>query len=113
MAGLGLSLSKYSVLHQLTQAAKPLPLTALAEKCSCVKSNVTQLVDSLEADGLVKRVDDPEDRRSVLAVISDEGRRRYKIAAQSLAEAEKELFHSFNRDEAKLLSEFLDRFGKE
>ena len=32
-------------------------------RLSCVKSNVTQLVDRLEADGLVRRVADPDDRR--------------------------------------------------
>ena len=30
---------------------EPLPLSQLAERCSCVRSNITQLVDRLEADG--------------------------------------------------------------
>ena len=34
---------------------------------------MTQLVDRLEADGLVRRVADPTDRRSVKAEITDEG----------------------------------------
>jgi DNA-binding MarR family transcriptional regulator len=34
---------------------------------TCVRSNITQLVDRLEADGLVRRVDHPSDRRGVMA----------------------------------------------
>ena len=30
---------------------------------TCVRSNITQLMDRLEADGLVRRIDDPSDRR--------------------------------------------------
>ena len=38
--------------------------------------NVTGLVDHLERDGLVVRVPDPEDRRSVRARLTEEGQRK-------------------------------------
>ncbi|MBW8869126.1 MAG: MarR family transcriptional regulator, partial [Acidobacteria bacterium] len=69
LAEVGLSLPKLAALHQLSQAGDSLPLGQLAERLACVKSNVTQLVDRLEADGLVVRAADPNDRRSRLAVI--------------------------------------------
>ena len=50
---LGLSLAKLKVLAELVAAGEPLPLRTLAERCACVRSNITQLVDRLEADGLV------------------------------------------------------------
>ncbi|MBK6427594.1 MAG: MarR family transcriptional regulator, partial [Blastocatellia bacterium] len=74
LAPIGLSLSKLNVLAILLEAGEPLPLSRLAAKLACVKSNVTQLVDRLETEGLVARVDDPNDRRSVLASITDLGR---------------------------------------
>lgn len=37
---------------------------------------MTQLIDRLEADGLVARVDDPNDRRSVKASITTKGAER-------------------------------------
>ena len=43
---------------------------SLAERLTCAKSNVTQLVDRLEADGLVRRKLDPSDRRSRLAIVA-------------------------------------------
>jgi DNA-binding MarR family transcriptional regulator len=85
---LGLSMAKIGVLRQLVMAGEPLALGHLAEGSACVKSNITQLVDRLEAEGLVARTADPEDRRSVLAAITEEGRRRYEAAAQVLSERE-------------------------
>ena len=53
LSDVGLSLAKLAALHRLTEAGESLPLGQLADRLSCVKSNVTQLVDRLEADGLV------------------------------------------------------------
>src|SRR5881397_1659352 len=71
----GLSLAKLAALHHLSRAGESLPLGQLADRLSCVKSNVTQLVDRLEADGLVSRAADSTDRRSRLAVLTEAGRR--------------------------------------
>jgi DNA-binding MarR family transcriptional regulator len=87
----GLSLAKLKALKHLVEAREPMALGQLAEKIACVKSNVTQLVDRLENDGLVQRVPDPNDRRSVLAAVTEEGRRRYTAGAAALAEAERAL----------------------
>lgn len=88
LGGVGLSTPKFSVLSELVSAGIPLSLSDLAARLSCVRSNMTQLVDRLEADGLVKRVDDPADRRGVKAAITDEGRAR-----QSAGEAEVARLH--------------------
>ncbi len=69
----GLSMAKHSALTQLAMAGQPLTLSELAARLSCVRSNITQLVDRLEADGLVRRVDDPADRRSVRAELTPLG----------------------------------------
>ena len=92
LAGIGLSLAKFRVLSQLVEAKEPVPLSSLAERCSCVKSNMTQLVDRLEAEKLVERVSDPNDRRSVLAALTPEGRARHDEGARVLAEVEREVF---------------------
>lgn len=86
---MGLSLAKLNVLSQLVAAGEPLPLGALADRCACVRSNITQLVDRLEIDKLVVRADDARDRRSVRAALTDEGRARYTSAIRALDEAER------------------------
>src|SRR5882724_9247020 len=50
------------VLH-LIEPGRPLPMRRLAETLGCDASNVTGLVDRLEARGLVERRPSSEDRR--------------------------------------------------
>ena len=70
----GLTWPKFEVLDQLRHApGNSLPLRILAECQSCAASNMTQLVDRLEKEGFVKRVDDPDDRRSVRAELTELG----------------------------------------
>jgi DNA-binding MarR family transcriptional regulator len=74
--GLGrvsLSYAKYEVLRLLADAHAPVTLGLLAEGACCARSNITQIVDRLESEGLVRRVDDPDDRRSVRAELTSEG----------------------------------------
>jgi DNA-binding MarR family transcriptional regulator len=84
LAGVGLSGPKFTVISELKRAGKPLPLSDLASRLSCVKSNMTQLVDRLEADGLVKRVDDPSDRRAVKAALTEAGLVKAKAGAAEI-----------------------------
>src|ERR1700730_15163999 len=77
LAGVGLSSAKIGGLCVLVAEDRPMNLSELAEKLTCVRSNVTQLVDRLEADGLVKRIDDPTDRRVVRAEVTRLGRERH------------------------------------
>lgn len=87
----GLSSAKFSVLSELVRSPKPLGLSELASRLSCVRSNMTQLVDRLEADGLVRRVACPTDRRAINAEITTEGSRRQADGAQRVEELEREL----------------------
>jgi DNA-binding MarR family transcriptional regulator len=89
---LGLSLAKFGALAKLAAAGEPLPLGTLAERCSCVRSNITQLVDRLEAEKLVARADDPNDRRSVRARLTDEGRARHAAAVRAIRAAERDMY---------------------
>jgi DNA-binding MarR family transcriptional regulator len=88
---LGLSLAKLTVLGILVGSNSPLTLGELAQKLACVRSNVTQLVDRLETDGLVRREPDPADRRSIRAVITDAGRDRERAGSQALARVQDEI----------------------
>jgi DNA-binding MarR family transcriptional regulator len=108
-----LSLPKLAVLTQLVKADGPLPLSRLAETLACVKSNVTQLVDRLESEGFVERVNDANDRRIVLAQITKEGNRRYKIGSQILADLEKDLLRGISKEEEDRLRASLLKIGEE
>ncbi|MFW6079478.1 MAG: MarR family winged helix-turn-helix transcriptional regulator, partial [Gemmatimonadota bacterium] len=85
LAEVGLSMAKHGVLRILVEAGEPMPLGELAKLQSCVRSNMTQLVDRLEADGLVRRVADPEDRRMVRAALTAAGEAREAEGAERIA----------------------------
>lgn len=59
----------------LLQLASPLPMNELAAKLGCDSSNVTGLIDRLEARGLVAREAGFRDRRVKHVVLTDGGRR--------------------------------------
>jgi DNA-binding MarR family transcriptional regulator len=103
LAEVGLSMAKYGVVSQLARSGEPLALSELATRQSCVRSNMTQLIDRLEADGLVRRVDDPADRRSVRAAITRLGEERAAAGARAMKRVEDDFAASIPpRDRATL-----------
>ena len=111
LSEIGLSLAKLAALHRLSEAGESLPLGQLAERLSCVKSNVTQLVDRLEADGLVARAADPNDRRSRLAVLTDGGRSAYEKGRRIQLDAEEALFGALTAEESATLHTLLAKLN--
>ena len=112
LAEVGLSLPKLAALHQLTKAGESLPLGQLADRLACVKSNVTQLVDRLEADGLVSRNADTSDRRSRLAVLTQAGREAFMRGNEIRERAERELFATLTADESTTLRQLLSKLER-
>jgi len=102
-----LSGPKYSVLSALVAADHPLSLSELANKLSCVRSNMTQLVDRLEGDGLVERVSCPHDRRAVKAQITEAGRRRQQAGAEEVAKLHREFAARVKSDDRAALERLL------
>src|SRR5260221_14115947 len=88
LGAVGLSLAKLGALRHLVLAPEPLTLTQLAERHCCGKSNVTQLIDRLQAEGLAQPTADPLDRRTIRAAPTREGRAAYERANAILAEQE-------------------------
>lgn len=108
LAALGLSLAKMGALRALVGANEPLPLGALAERIGCVRSNVTQLVDRLEGDGLVRRVPDPGDRRVRRAELTEAGRRAHAAGWQLLQAHDRAVVEALGAD-LPAVTEALDR----
>ena len=112
LSALGLSLPKLFALKALFDAGESLPLGQLAERLSCVKSNITQLVDRLEADGFVGRKADRGDRRTRLAVLTAAGRKACKEGSRIQQETERDLLTMLTRDEARQLGVLLEKVGR-
>src|SRR5437762_12773292 len=72
----GVTFSRYEALVLLSfSKAGSLPLSKIGERLQVHATSVTNVIDRLEAAGLVRREPNPRDGRGTLAVITDEGRR--------------------------------------
>ncbi len=84
----GLTLSRFealAVLHFTRTGA--MPMGKLGDRLQVHPASVTNTVGRLEAAGLVRRMPSPDDRRTVLAEITDEGRRVVVEASGALRES--------------------------
>jgi DNA-binding MarR family transcriptional regulator len=85
----GLTESRLQILTYLYYAPdRHMTLGQLAESQNLVPRTVTGLVDKLERDGLVRRVPDPSDRRSVRAQLTKAGVTRIEDMRKDAAEWE-------------------------
>jgi DNA-binding MarR family transcriptional regulator len=76
LAPYGLTFARYEVLMLLTfTRAGQMPLGKIGQRLQVHPASVTNLIDRLEADGLVRRRPHPSDLRTTLAVITAKGRR--------------------------------------
>ncbi|MHB8627878.1 MAG: MarR family winged helix-turn-helix transcriptional regulator [Aggregatilineales bacterium] len=106
-----LSSTRLMSLRHIGQPEQPLSLGQLAAQMAFVKSNVTHLVDRLEAEHLVQRVPDPNDRRCTLVTLTDEGRRQYEAGLQILQPLETELQSLYTPAERRQLIDLLERLS--
>ncbi|GAB2767763.1 MarR family winged helix-turn-helix transcriptional regulator [Amycolatopsis magusensis] len=81
----GLTFARYEALVLLTFAKRSsLPMRVMGERLQLHPTSVTNIVDRLEKDGLVKRVPHPTDRRTTLVEITDGGRKRREEATEAV-----------------------------
>jgi DNA-binding MarR family transcriptional regulator len=80
-----LTFARYEVLMLLFFSRRgALPVGLVGERLQVHPASVTNAVDRLEADGLVERRRNPNDGRSVLAAITEQGRTVARAASTVL-----------------------------
>lgn len=68
----GGSIGRYKVLGMLSGKG-PIRSGELATLCASSPSAMSEVIEGLSAEGLVRRVDDPTDRRAVVVALTDQG----------------------------------------
>ena len=97
----GLSLSAYEALLKLAWAPEgEMRMTELAHRCLLTPGGVTRIVAILVDDGLVERRIPPDNRRVVLAAITDEGFARLQQAQRMHLAGVRRLFFDHLDDSA-------------
>jgi DNA-binding MarR family transcriptional regulator len=81
-----LTFARYEALVLLAFSRQgALPLGKIRDRLMLHATSVTNIVDRLEAQGLVQRTSHPTDRRTTLAEITDDGRRLVDKATEAVS----------------------------
>jgi DNA-binding MarR family transcriptional regulator len=101
-----LTLAGYMVLAMLSESPeKQMRMTELAAAASTSQSRLSRIVSRLEKQGLVTRTMAAEDRRSVLAHLTDAGMAKIVAAAPGHVETVRSLvFDRLSRDQVAQLA---------
>jgi len=94
----GLTEGRLAVMFRLFRCGAT-PLGDIAEDLDSTPRNITGLVDNLERDGLVERVPDPDDRRSVRAALTEAGKARIEAIWQEGLERQFEIVKEFSKED--------------
>ena len=83
----GLTFARYEALVLLSFSRRGhLPMRVMGERLQLHPTSVTNIVDRLEADGLVRRIPHPTDRRATLVEITDAGKAVLKEATKGVTD---------------------------
>ena len=112
LAPLNLSLAKLGILHHLAAADEPISLSDLASHQQCVRSNITQIIDRLEKEKLVRRRADPTDRRGVRAELTVAGRAAFRAGWSALVAEQQRILQELGDGHAANLKGALELLRK-
>lgn len=106
----GIAMRWYDALVHLEDEPDGVRMNELAERILYSKSGFTRVVDRLEEEGFVKRVRPENDRRSILVVLTEQGRELLERARRSHRHSIEQHFASHLSDvDVKALLRALDK----
>lgn len=74
-------------------------------------STVTGILDRMENKGMIKRIADPNDRRSIKVVLTEQGRQLEEPVTKVIDEENKKVLCALNEEEQVKLMEYLNRIS--
>jgi DNA-binding MarR family transcriptional regulator len=106
----GLSMWGYSALLGLDQSPVRTQ-AALAEAIGADKSRIIPVLDELEAQGLIRRRPDPDDRRVRLMEITDKGRAAKDAAQSAIQRGEERWLQKLPADDRRVFLRALQQLA--
>lgn len=103
-----LSRTQFSALYRIYLTGEEgITLSILGDQMSVTRANITSLVDRMVARGLVQRITNENDRRSIKAVITTEGIEILEKVLPSNQVFSSEILNCLTKQEKKSLYELL------
>ena len=91
-----MTLERARILWQLVES--PRRSGEIAQRCALAPASVSELVDSLERDGFVRRSEDRSDRRVVVVEITARGRREIERVGELMTAPVAKILASLSAD---------------
>ena len=88
---------------------EPLSVMALAHKANLNKGQASRAAQALVDQGLVQKVDHPDDGRGVVLTLTPAGRKVFKRAMTMIGQRNEEIFGCLSDKEKATLSALMDR----
>ena len=104
----GVTMLQYTAIHELRKRG-PLNITQLAEFLHLNQSTVSSLVDRMERDGLVRKLQSTQDRRSVKLRLTDKADDLAEAVPISPFDFFKTLLGSLDTNEVRLVAKMLGK----
>src|ERR671922_1975577 len=103
------TLPRFDLMAQLERHPEGLKMNELSRLLMVTGGNVTAIVDQLEKEGLVERLDEPSDRRAFLIRLTSAGEKSFAEMARAHEEWVVELLSGLSRREQDELLRLLAR----
>ncbi len=100
---------EYAVLCNLRVSGHPYQLAPkeIIQSVLLTSGGMSNLLERMEGKKLIKRIDDPNDRRGVLVQLTKEGKQIIDAAMTQHVQVEKQLISSLDKSECAKLEELL------
>ncbi len=110
LSPLGLSIPQMAVLVVLRDSKRPIMTKDLAGRLYLESASMTTMIDRLERSALVKRIDDPKDRRKKLIKLTEKGKRTLDSICGPYREAHDLMFDVLDARERENLLSTMQKF---
>ncbi|AKN31929.1 hypothetical protein Ccar_14085 [Clostridium carboxidivorans P7] len=109
-----LSETQFSALYLVYLAGDDgITLSTLGEKMNVTRANITTLVDRMVSRGLIERIINENDRRSIKAVVTDNGKEIFNSILPKYEEFTSVLLNFLTESEKKRFNELLLKIQEE
>lgn len=107
LAPLGLTPAQARALRVISKHGEPPRMAELAERLGIVPRSATTLVDALEAQGLIRREPDPDNRRATRVVLTEDGRAALGRMHDAHVQGVEDLFAPLSPEQRETLRDLL------
>ena len=109
---IGVSGTQYTMLMSVLrlQGSAGVSITGLADYLEVTGPHVTGVIGKLAAQGFVRKVANPKDRRGVLVRLTPMGRKRLLAAFDFICNVNDRLFEGVTREDYRAVAEFNAKF---